>query len=284
MFLFGSIAGTSILLILAHDAVTQSSYFDAHTITVQGNQRLSKERILKQAGLKLHDNILSVNVNTLRHRLTMHPWIAAAEIERELPDAIHIRIKERVPIAIVNLNRPFYIDEEGEIFKRVESSDKVRVPVVTGLSLSDIDFNDSWRSRLFRAVMEALRLNRLHQDMIPLLPRIHVDKEMGLTLYAFFSPHSQSVTPECVPTFAGRIHAGRREVAIKVGFGDYGSKYSRLRDMISYLNKERGALNLQSIDLNDLDRVVVRPSLAGRSGRRSVAGDCDPWPSKQKEV
>ena len=284
VFLFGSIAGTSMLLILAYDAVTQSSYFEAKTIAVHGNQRLSKERILKQAGLKLHDNILSVNVNTLRGRLVVHPWIAAAEIERELPDTIHIRIKERVPIAIVDLNRPFYIDEEGEIFKRVESSDKVRVPVVTGLSLSDIDFNDPWRSRLFRAVMKALRLNRVYQDVIPLLHRIHVDKEMGLTLHAFFSPHSPPVTPECVPTFAGGIHAGRGEVTIKVGFGDYESKYSRLRDMISYLNKERGGLNLQSIDLNDLDRVVVRPSLAGHSGRRSVAGGRDLLRSRQKEV
>jgi len=284
VFLFGSIAGTSILLILAYDAVTQSSYFEAQTIAIQGNQRLSKDRILKQAGLKLHDNILSVNVNTLRGRLTVHPWIAAAEIERELPDTIHIRIKERVPIAIVDLNRPFYLDEEGEIFKRVESSDKVRVPVVTGLSLSDIDLNDPWRSRLFRAVMEALRLNRLHQDVIPLLHRIHVDKEMGLTLHAFFLPHGPSATPECVPTIVGRIHAGRREVAIKVGFGDYGPKYNRLRDMISYLNKEGGVLNLQSIDLNDLDRVVVRPSLAGHSGRRSVAGGRDLLRSRQKEV
>jgi len=265
MLLAGGMTGTSLLLILAYDTVTQSSYFEARTITVEGNQRFSKETILKQAGLKLHDNILSVNLNTLRYSLMADPWVAAAEVERELPDAIHIRIKERGPIAIVDLNRParlasqpacqlFYLDEEGEIFKPVESSDKVRVPVVTGLALSDIDFNDQSGFRLFRAVMEVLRLSRLHQNVIPLhaLHRIHVD----------------------------RAPASRNAVTIKLGFGDYESKYSRLGDMVPYLKKESGFLNLQSIDLNDSDRVVVRPSLAGLAERRSLSGGRGLWLSE----
>ncbi|UCD87126.1 MAG: FtsQ-type POTRA domain-containing protein [Desulfobacterales bacterium] len=131
-------AGISLLLILAYDAVTQTSYFEAHEITVEGNKELSKQTVLKQAGLKLHENILAVNLNTIRYRLMAHPWVASAAIERALPDTIHIRVKERVPIAIVDLDRLFYVDERGEIFKPVESSDRVRVPVVTGLSLSGI--------------------------------------------------------------------------------------------------------------------------------------------------
>jgi len=330
-------AGTSLLLILVYDAVTQSSYFEARTITVEGNQRLSKDTILKQAGLKLYDNILFVNLNTLRYRLIAHPWVAAAEIERQLPDVIHVRIKERVPIAIVELNRSsslaststtrlpapalpvncktgrdgnggpsgarstgheragladrlFCLDEEGEIFKPVEHSDNVSVPLVTGLALSDIDFNDQSRSRLFRAVMEALRLSRLHQNVVPLhaLHSIHVDRQVGLTLYAFPPPCNLSATPDCAPVFAGkanrRIQADRGAVAIKVGFGDYGSKYRRLRDMIPYLEKESGFLNIQSIDLNDSDRVVVRHSLAGQAVRRAVSGGWDFWPNRRKGV
>ena len=328
-------AGTSLLLILVYDAVTQSSYFEARTITVEGNQRLSKDTILKQAGLKLHDNILFVNLNTLRYRLIAHPWVAAAEIERQLPDVIHIRVKERVPIAIVELSRSsslaststtrlpapplpvncntgrdgnggpsgarstgheraglagrlFYLDEEGEIFKPVEPSDNESVPLVTGLVLPDIDFNDQSRSRLFRAVMEALRLSRLHQNVVPLhaLHSIHVDREMGLTLYAFFVQGNQSAARE--PAFADKAgrgtQAGRGAVAIKVGFGDYESKYSLLGDVVPYLKKKSGFLNFESIDLNDSDRVVVRPSQAGQAGIRSVAGGRDLWPSIRKEV
>jgi cell division protein FtsQ len=301
MLLMGGTAGTSLLLILAYDAVTQSSYFEARTITLQGNQRFSKETILRRAGLKLHDNILSVNLNALRCRLISHPWIAAAEIERELPDVIHIQVKERVPIAIVDLSQParmatheragvagrlFYLDEGGEIFKPVDPSDKVKVPVVTGLALSDIDFNDESRSRLFKAAMEVLRLSRVHQKVIPLhtFERIHVDGQTGLTLYALFEPRNLPVTPAFTGKADERQLASRGAVAIKIGFGDYGSKYSRLGDIVSYLKKERGFLNLQSIDLNDSDRVVVRLSPAGQAGTRSVAGGRDLRPNRRKEV
>lgn len=295
MLLAGGVFGTSLLLILAYDAVTQSPYFEARTITVQGNQRFSKETILKQVGLKLHENILSVNLNELRYRLMAHPWIAAAEVERELPDAIHIRVKERVPIAIVDLGRLasesdagrlFYLDEEGEIFKMVESSDKTRAPVVTGLSLSDIDFNDPWRSRLFSAVMKVLCSSRVDKNVIPFhaLHRIDVDREMGLTLYAFFPPRNLSATPALTGKAGVRTHTGRSMVEIKVGFGDYESKYNRLQNIVSHLKKEKGFLSPQSIDLNDLDRVVVRPSMSGQAESRSVSGGRDLWTSRRKEV
>ncbi len=283
-------AGTSLLLILAYDAMTQTSYFEARKITVEGNKKLSKGTILKRTGLKLYDNILSVNVNTIRYQLMAHPWVAGAEVERELPDTIHIRVKERVPIAIVDLDRPYYLDEEGNIFKPVESSDKATVPVVTGLSASDIDFQDPWRSRLFRTLMEVLRLSRLHEDAIPFyeLQRVRIDREMGLTLYASLDPYNLSAKPLYAPAFAsnmqGQVQADPSEVAIKMGFGDYESKLSRLEYMVSYLREKSGILNLQFIDLSDSDRVVVRPSPTGQAERRSVAEGCDHWSDKRKEV
>jgi cell division protein FtsQ len=290
MLLMGGMAGTSLLLILAYDAVTQTSYFEAHEITVEGNKRLSKRTILERTGLKLYDNILSVNVNTIRYRLMAHPWVADAEVERELPDTIHIRVKERVPIAIVDLDRLFYLDEKGNIFKPVESSDKAMVPVVTGLSASDIDFQDPWRSRLFRTLMEVLRLSRLHEDAIPFyeLQRVRIDRDMGLTLYASLDPYNLSAKPLYAPAFASNVHgqvqADPSEVAIKVGFGGYEAKFSRLEYMVSYLREKNGILNLQFIDLSDSDRVVVRPSPTEQAEGRSVAEGRDHWSGKRKEV
>lgn len=290
MLLMGGMAGTSLLLILAYDAVTQTSYFEAHEITVEGNKRLSKGTILKRTGLKRYDNILSVNVNTIRYRLMAHPWVAGAEVERELPDTIHIRVKERVPVAIVDLDRLFYLDEKGNIFKPVESSDKAMVPVVTGLSASDIDLQDPWRSRLFRTLMEALRLSRLHEDAIPFyaLHRVRIDRETGLTLYTSLDPHNLSAkplyAPACASNLQGQAQAAPSDVAIKVGFGGYESKFNRLEYMVSYLREKSGILNLQFIDLSDSDRVVVRPLPTGQAEGRSVAEGCDHWLGKRKEV
>jgi len=282
----GGLIGTSLLLILVYDAVTQSPYFEAKKITVEGCRELSRGRILKLTGLKLHDNILSVNVKTLQHTLVGDPWIAEAEIERTLPDEIHIRIKERVPIAIVNLEGLYYLDENGEIFKPAEASDKARGPIVTGLSLAGFDFENPWGSRLFKSVMEALHLCRRHDSVIPFseLHRVHVDRDMGLTLYASLAPYDSLPMPMCTPAVAGSVEGGIGPAAIRIGFGRYESKFSRLRDMVSYLKRQDGFLNIQYVDLDDTDRVVVRPSVPGQAGIPSVAGGSDTGPDKRKEV
>ncbi len=235
--------GISLFFILVHDAMMQSPYFEAKRITVEGNARLSKEAVLEQGNVKLRDNILGINLKILQASLLANPWIADAEVERELPDAIHIRIKERNPIATVELHRPFYLSDAGEIFKPVEPSDQIEVPSVTGLKLSGIDPSNPGRSPGLRDVLEVLHLTRRHGGILPTssLQRIDVDRELGLTLFGFESG-----------------------MAIKLGFGDYESKFNRLRDMITYLKRGEQLLNIGSMDLNDLDRVVVRPS-AGNS-------------------
>ncbi|MGD8758582.1 MAG: FtsQ-type POTRA domain-containing protein, partial [Deltaproteobacteria bacterium] len=186
-FVAVAMGGTSLLFILGHDALTQSAYFEAQTISVEGNHRLSKRTILEQAGVTLHDNILAMNLRLLRQRLLADPWICAAEVERKLPDSIHIRVRERAPVAILKLNRLFYLDETGQVFKSVEPSDQVRVPVVTGLKVSDIDLNGQGHSPVFKAMMEVLHLSRLHGSILPLdaIHNIHADPEMGLTLCGF---------------------------------------------------------------------------------------------------
>jgi cell division protein FtsQ len=248
LLLLSCIGGTSLLFILAHDALTQSSYFEAKTISVAGNERLAKETVLKQAGIQLQDNILGVNLKVLRNNLLADPWIAAAEIQRDLPDTIHIRIRERVPVAVVELNRPFYLSETGEVFKPVESSDSADVPIVSGLSFADIDPGNPRRSNALKAIMEVLRLTRLHGSVLPSrsLKGIHADSEMGLTLYGYSNG-----------------------MAIKLGYEDYESKFDRLRDMMAYLRQGDRLRHVGSVDLNDLDRVVITPG-----DRTSLLGVC----------
>ena len=189
----------------------------------------------------------------LRQRLLADPWIYAADVERELPASIHIRVRERVPIAVLKLDRLFYLDETGEVFKSVQPSDQVRVPVVAGLTVSDIGLDGQGHSPVFNAMMEVLHLSRLHGSVLPLdaIHHIQADPETGLTLVGF-----------------------KKGLAIKLGFGDYESKFNRLRDMMSYFRRGDELLNIACIDLNDLERVVVRPtggvSLLGVAYRKEI--------------
>jgi len=239
LFLLGTMVGASLFFILVHDALTQSSYFEATGITVEGNRRLTKEAILEQADVKPGDNILGVNLKVLRHRLLANPWIAAADVRRELPDTIHLRVTERVPLAKVELSRPFFIDRTGEIVKSAGPSEQMEVPVVTGLKLSDVGFNDSIRSEMFGAVMEVLHLSLVEGSVLPIdmLSRIHADPDTGLVLFGF-----------------------EKGVAIHLGFGDYHAKFERLGDVISHFRQGDQLSDIDYIYLKDVDRAVVRPS------------------------
>ena len=207
---------------------------------------LSEKQILEQAQLKKGINIISVNLSMVRKRLLAHSWISDAEVSRDLPSGIHIKIKEHQPLAILDLGRKFLINTSGEIFKEMAVSDPDQLPLVRGLSFSDITTSDKPRSIPFKAVMNVLELGQKCKSVLPykLIKKIRVDREMGLTIYAF-----------------------DRVREIKIGYNDYTDKYDKLKNIIAHLKKRQGFSHIESIDLNNLNRIVIHPAKKESSAR-----------------
>ncbi len=284
----GAAAAFSLLFVFFHDFLTQSEYFRAEQITVKSMHRLSEEEVLKQAQIRKGMNILSVNLAKAGKLLRSHPWIADAEVRRELPSGIHIRITEHKPAAVLNLSYPcsaginavpegntegsdkpaepesenadpvkngfaeeqecarrFIVNTHGEIFKEWEESDPDDLPTVRGLGFADINVPGRPRSLPFDAVMEVLNIGQQPGTLIPnsAIESIRVDREMGCTLYTA-DRWLNSDTP-------GQI----RE--IRLGYKDYAAKYRKLERIISYLKEKQDIIHIDSIDLNNLNRVVV---------------------------
>lgn len=248
----GVIVWVSVLslgVIFAHDSITQSDYFRAERITVKGTQVLDRSAVLETARLTDGVNILSINRRRVRTRLISHPWVVEARVSRDLPDRLVITVTEHEPLAILDLGRPFIIDPQGEIFKAHQPTDPEHLPVVTGLGFSDIGMPGAPPSPAFDEVMRVLRLGRGPGCVIPnrVVERIDVDREMGITIFA--------------PEFeCGRVQN------IKLGFGDYRGKLERLRDLVTWLEAREWPLPIESIDLNDQERIVVTPLTGGRFG------------------
>jgi cell division protein FtsQ len=143
LVVFNVIAGiaallaTSFLFILVYDVITQCDYFSAQDLKVAGMQRLTAKQIVQQARVSKGVNVLAVNLAMVRKRLKAHPWIAEAEVRREIPSGLYIRIKEHVPLAIVDLDRKYLINEHGQVIKEWTASDPDTLPLVRGLELAD---------------------------------------------------------------------------------------------------------------------------------------------------
>ena len=230
------VAAMSFAFIFGYDLFTQSDYFSSRNIRVEGSHRLNQQEVIAHAKLNLGLNIFSVNLTTTRKRLLAHPWISEADVSREIPKSIHIRIREHEPLAIIDMGRKFLLNRKGEIFKEWHRADPVSLPLVYGLTFSDLNVGSRPVNRPFKAVMTVLKLGLQSNSIIPNrnIKSIHVDKDIGLTVYA-----------------------DNRLGALKLGYGDYSDKYKRLEEVLAYLEKKEKIMAMKSIDLNNLDRIVV---------------------------
>ncbi len=239
---FKVLAGIAFIVLLsglyavAYGIVTQCSYFKARNIEIVGAGRLTEEEVLEQAGVYSGVNILSVNLPIARKRLLAHPDIKVADVERRLPNGLIIRVEEHQPLAVVDLGRKFLMDMDGKIYKECQKSDTSGLPLITGLDFSDLGLEGKFSNGPYAAVMNILKLGMEPETILPnaAIREISVDREVGLTLYAF-----------------------NETKAIKLGFGNYPDKYRRLEKVTLYLKERSRIMDFDSIDLMNAGRIVV---------------------------
>jgi len=232
----------SAMFIFGYDLMTQCDYFNAKRIVVTGNHILYEQQIFEQSELDKNANILSINLSILQEKIRSNPWIKDAEVMRDLPDKLIIRIKEQKPIAVLDMGRNFFINDSGQIFKEKTASDPNDLPVVTGLGLSDIHFSGETSSIAFSAVMDVLQLGQKPKTILPnrLIKTIQVDREIGLTLHMFND-------------------ASLKINEIKLGYKNYPNKYDKLTHILVYLEGRNNLSGFDSVDLNNLNRIIVTP-------------------------
>lgn len=237
MALVTAVLTASALFMVGYAAVTQSDYFRAKTISVSGNSRLPREAVLSQAHLAPGDNLLAVNLQLVRKRLLAHPWISAARVSREIPETIHINIKEHACIAIVDLGRKFLLSRSGRIFKEYEWKDPRKLPVVTGITYSDLSLGGGAQSRAMCHVLDVLRISQVKSSIIPFeeIRQVHWDPEMGISMTIWDNKRT-----------------------IKLGVDQFEVKYSRLEQLLPRLKRNPNWRNFSILDLTNPDRVVMR--------------------------
>jgi cell division protein FtsQ len=230
------VALMSCIFIFGYDLLTQSNYFKVVRLKVEGCDILFPEEVLEQAEIASGMNIFSINLTTTRKRLLAHPWITDAEVGREIPAGINIKIREHDPLAIIDLDRRFLLNRQGEIFKEWETTDPVNLPVVDGLEFSDLNVDGRSFSRPFSAVLSVLKLGQKGGSALTNkeIHRIEVDRDIGLT-----------------------IHVNNSLNLVKLGYDNYPNKYRRLKEVIYYLRKNGQFRKFRSIDINNPDRIVV---------------------------
>ncbi|HUZ72265.1 MAG TPA: FtsQ-type POTRA domain-containing protein [Stellaceae bacterium] len=90
--------------------------FAVDHVAVVGRERTTRQAILEALRVRRGTPILSVDLGAAKARLEALTWVGKAEVERQLPDTIFVRLVERVPLAFWQRDRKLVlIDRDGKI-------------------------------------------------------------------------------------------------------------------------------------------------------------------------
>lgn len=228
----------SLLIILwgawhIYNSLLTTSYLAIKEIKVVGNGKLSRTDVLDLSSINVGDNLLAISTAEIKNNIKVNPWVAEVNVARHFPDTLAIEIRERKPVAFVNLDSLYFVDEAGIIFKKASMGDDVDLPVITGLTKEDIEEQGSSSEFAVKAVSILHLLTKKKAFELEDLSEINVDRVYGLTLYTM-----------------------REGTKIEFGSDGFEEKVDRLEKVIQSRN---GLGGLEFIGLNYGRGVVVKP-------------------------
>jgi POTRA domain-containing FtsQ-type protein len=100
-----------------------SPYFLIHEVKVDGGARVSSAWMQENLAPLVGRHVLAVSLESVRRRLSDHPWVASVELRRELPDRIRVSVVERVPVALLAGREGLsFLDGEGNVIAPFDES------------------------------------------------------------------------------------------------------------------------------------------------------------------
>jgi hypothetical protein len=216
--------------------VLNSDYFSLREIQVRGGNRVGGAELVALAGLKQGMNIWKIDLARIEKVYAKHPWVRRVVVRREFPRRVVIEIEERTAKAIVAMGQLYYVDSDGLVFAPVSDSDKLNLPMITGLRPDQLSAYDP---ALRRRLKEVLRLGELMALETHKLSEIHFAAPQRIVLYTTAYP-----------------------MALHMGWGDWEDKIRRAKRVLSLWKGHEA--RLASLDVSFRDQAVARIRDAGQ--------------------
>jgi cell division protein FtsQ len=133
----GGLVGQAAMLVAEahHEAILLTGRLGLRVdeVFVEGRTETAADQVLAAIGARRGTPILAVDPMQAKTRLEQLPWVRAAAVERRLPDAIHVRIFERQPLALWQYRkRMVLIDRDGTEIRGADIRRFARLPLVVG--------------------------------------------------------------------------------------------------------------------------------------------------------
>ncbi|MGB3399443.1 MAG: FtsQ-type POTRA domain-containing protein [Candidatus Deferrimicrobiaceae bacterium] len=216
----------------AYSWLGRSAIFSVRVVDMNPCEHVSGDEISGSLKGVAGGNIWSLSKEEIGRRLLSHPYVREVVVRKSFPDKLVVKIEEREPVAMINLDALYYVDGQGTIFKRLTAYDAKDKPILTGFSRDDLATKDPVTIRNLKKTIDLLR----HAESGSLsrnISEVHFDAQDGYTL----------VTRDF-------------GLQLKIGLMDFDEAMRRVEEAmpkLASLGKEKGV-----VDLKTAGRIFVR--------------------------
>src|SRR5688572_8524955 len=239
--------GLGVLLVLgtagatgvgAYRLALGSAHFAVKHVELDSSGRATEASVLEQAGIRLGDNLLALDIRAAEQRLLADPWNRSVRVARKLPSTLRVQLLEREALALASLDgNLFLVEASGEPFKAWQDGDVQDLPVLTGITLEALA-----KDRAGAVARLATGLSVLsHYERLPVSQQ-HRAQEVHLA-----------------PDGAVVLTVGARGVSLHLGHGPWPKKMLMVAEVLRTFENQRELPGVVFLD-NALhpERVVVR--------------------------
>lgn len=157
--------------------VTNSSIFEARSLSLAGNRQLTPGEVFRLAGVGEGTNVLWFSPGEVEARLERSPWVISADVSRTLPSTIAVHIRERAPVAALPGRTPLLLALDGTVLDPAEPSASP-LPVLEGVPVGL-----RAGQRISAETPALLAAAALPPTLRPRVKTVGLDAGEGLTLY-----------------------------------------------------------------------------------------------------
>ena len=108
------------LLFSGYNFLISTPRFQIQDVTFRGNHVINNSQILEWLGPVIGENLIAIDLVGLSKRLSDHPWVKTASIQRIFPQGLEFELTERVPYARVKKDQIYLMDNSGFILSPEE--------------------------------------------------------------------------------------------------------------------------------------------------------------------
>ncbi|MEK9628388.1 MAG: FtsQ-type POTRA domain-containing protein [Nitrospinota bacterium] len=103
------------LFFAGYNFLISTPKFQIQDISFSGNHELNNSQILEWLGPVEGVNLFAIDLVEMTRKLSEHPWVQTASIQRVFPQGLKIELTERVPYARIKKDEILLMDNFGNI-------------------------------------------------------------------------------------------------------------------------------------------------------------------------